>query len=148
VAYTISAPAVSLPQPGQFFVESATFCDGTGGDAAKDAAALLSLTPAAIGGGGRRLRRVLAPAAAGPVASKQEDAAAAADAPAAADAALESWASVDDNFVQSLVDGRWYVQSQTRLNNTDAASGRCNVQFTVRGACFVSICSNPAASYH
>lgn len=134
VAYTIRAPAASLPSPGQFFVESAAFCDdvappeenapeGTntppagnnkaGAKEAKEAAALVVVSSS--GGNGRRLRRQAA-------AKKDGDGA----------AAMEVWPSVDDNFLQNPLDGRWYVQSEARLNNTDAAAGRCNVQFTVR----------------
>lgn len=127
MAYTISAPASALPSFGQFFVEAASFCDDAaagGGGGGKEA-----VSAVVVGDGGkrrrRRERRALRRAKESKKGEKQPPAA-----PAAAEA-VQSWAAVDDLFVQNTVDGRWSVQSQTRLNNTDAAKGRCNVQFTV-----------------
>ena len=141
IAYTITAPASTLPAPGQFFVESAAFCpstttDGGGkqqeagagaGEGAEDAVSgvLAPIVPTggAANGGQRQRRRAL----------RVSDKAAAEAADAQPAAAVESKKAVDDNFLQNPLDQRWYVQAQTRLNNTDAKRGRCNVQFKVRG---------------
>lgn len=144
IAYTITAPASTLPAPGQFFVESAAFCPSTtttvgggkqqeagaeAGEGAKDAVSgvLNPIVPAGGEGNGgqrRRQRRWRA--------LRVSDKAAAEAADAEPAAAVESRKAVDDNFLQNPLDQRWYVQAQTRLNNTDAKRGRCNVQFKVR----------------
>lgn len=142
IAYTVSAPASALPAPGAFFVESAAFCPsdtttaaapanpddgGGGGGNAKDAVAgvLSPILPAGGDGNRRHQRRQRRRA----LRVSSDKAPAAVDADPAA--AVESWAAVDDNILQNPVDGRYYVQAQTRLNNTDATRGRCNVQFKV-----------------
>ncbi len=124
IGYTISAPAISLPSPGQFFVERAAFCDADDtaeGEGAAGAKAAVGVTHDDSDDDGQQRRHRRRPLLRKAVAAVEGDAV----------RALENWASVDDNFIHNPADGRWYVQSQTRLNNTDAAKGRCNVQFTV-----------------